>query len=58
MRGSRVAPALISDARSLDEPCDQLAAEPVYDFDTECHTERTFYPQLALIQVACRARWR
>jgi ribonuclease D len=52
MKGSEVAPALISDGRALEALCDQVAAEDVYGFDTEFHTERTYYPQLALIQVA------
>jgi ribonuclease D len=36
----------------LDELCDEVASETVYGFDTEFHTERTYYPQLALIQLS------
>jgi ribonuclease D len=34
----------------------EVAAEPCYAFDTEFHTERTYVPDLALIQIAWRDR--
>jgi ribonuclease D len=43
---------LVVDDAALTELCDELAGEPVYGFDTEFHTERTYYPELALIQLA------
>ncbi len=30
----------------------ELGGEPVYGFDTEFHRERTYYPHLALVQIA------
>lgn len=42
----------IDDDRQLDELIDDLAAEPRYAMDTEFHRERTFFPQLALVQFA------
>jgi ribonuclease D len=47
-------PRLVVDTAALEVLCDELAAEDVYGFDTEFHTERTYYPQLALIQLAWR----
>ena len=43
---------LIVDEGSLAELVDRLATEPRYAIDTEFHRERTYYPQLALLQVA------
>jgi ribonuclease D len=34
--------------------CTQILGEPYYALDTEFHTERTYYPKLALIQLAWR----
>lgn len=39
----------------LDELVEKLAAEPRYSLDTEFHRERTYYPKLALVQVAWRS---
>jgi ribonuclease D len=41
----------VEDKAHLEDICDAVAAEPRYAFDTEFHTEKTFYPQLALIQL-------
>ena len=38
--------------RELDSVIDALIAEPRYALDTEFHRERTFFPALALVQVA------
>jgi ribonuclease D len=43
---------MIADAVSLESLCDEMAEEDFYAFDTEFHTERTYRPQLALIQLA------
>lgn len=48
------APTPISDARRLEALCDELSGEDFYAIDTEFHTERTYWPVLALIQVAWR----
>ena len=36
----------------LDDVVEQLLAEPRYALDTEFHRERTYFPKLALIQIA------
>jgi ribonuclease D len=36
----------------LDEVIDTLVARPAYAIDTEFHRERTYYPALALVQLA------
>jgi len=43
---------LVTDERGLAELIERLAAEPVYALDTEFHRERTYYPKLALVQLA------
>ena len=43
-------PVLITDTDALVALCDELADEEFYAFDTEFHTERTYWPTLALIQ--------
>jgi ribonuclease D len=51
----RTAPApfrVVVEPAELEELCDVLAAEPCYGLDTEFHTERTYVPHLALIQLA------
>jgi ribonuclease D len=44
-------PVLITDAQGLEALCDQVAGEEFYAVDTEFHTERTYWPKLALIQL-------
>jgi ribonuclease D len=43
---------LVTDARSLEEVVDELAAEAEYAVDTEFHRERTYFPKVALVQLA------
>ena len=43
---------LIESAEALDDVVAELLDEPRYAIDTEFHRERTYYPQLALIQIA------
>jgi ribonuclease D len=43
---------LVMDPGALRELVDEVAAEECYGFDTEFHTERTYVPNLALIQIA------
>ena len=45
-------PTWIADQREFEELCDELSATEAYAFDTEFHRERTYYPQVALLQVA------
>ena len=45
-------PPLVATDAGLAELIAVLAAEPRYALDTEFHRERTYYPQLALIQLA------
>jgi ribonuclease D len=42
----------VADDADLLELIDQLIVEPRYALDTEFHRERTYFPRLALIQVA------
>jgi ribonuclease D len=44
-------PDLITDSDRLGVLCDELADQEFYAVDTEFHTERTYWPQLALIQL-------
>lgn len=43
---------MVVDAAALTDLVEEVAAEDVYGFDTEFHTERTYAPDLALIQIA------
>jgi ribonuclease D len=49
-------PDLIADTGRLEALCDELAGEAFYAIDTEFHTERTYWPKLALIQLGWRDR--
>jgi ribonuclease D len=42
----------IADPGALGELCRQLMVEPAYALDTEFHRERSYFPHLALLQVA------
>jgi ribonuclease D len=44
-------PRLIDNDTDLDRVVAALLSEPAYALDTEFHRERTYYPQLALIQI-------
>jgi ribonuclease D len=46
----------IDDSGGLEDLCRQLMSEPAYALDTEFHRERTYYPHLALLQVAFPGR--
>ena len=50
--GGSTAPLLVVDDAALDTLCTELAGQEYYGIDTEFHTERTYYPKLALIQLA------
>lgn len=45
---------IVDTAKDLDDVVDALLDEDRYAIDTEFHRERTYYPQLALIQIAWR----
>ncbi len=45
-------PALITTTEQLEALVDEIVDEPYYGFDTEFHTERTYFPYLGLIQLA------
>jgi ribonuclease D len=47
-----VEPLWIDDAAALDELVRTLSGEPFYALDTEFHGERSYWPRLALIQIA------
>jgi ribonuclease D len=47
-----VTPPLVADARGLRDVVDTLTAAPAYAVDTEFHRERTYYPKVALVQLA------
>lgn len=42
----------IADTAELESLVDRLLAEPRYALDTEFHRERTYFPRLALVQLA------
>ncbi|HTV11064.1 MAG TPA: HRDC domain-containing protein [Acidimicrobiales bacterium] len=45
-------PELVASERALEALADQLVGMPRYALDTEFHRERTYWPKLALVQVA------
>jgi ribonuclease D len=45
----------IDQQRDLDDLVETLIGQPRYALDTEFHRERTYYPKLALVQVAWRS---
>jgi len=45
-------PELITETGHLESICRELSGEEFYAIDTEFHTERTYWPALALIQLA------
>jgi len=45
-------PLWIDDRAGLDELVARLVQEPAYGLDTEFHRERTYFPHLALVQIA------
>ena len=47
-------PALVTDAAALDALCTRLRAEPYATIDTEFMRERTYYPELCVVQLAGR----
>lgn len=49
-------PAPIVDAAELAEVVAELRDEPVLALDTEFHRERTYFPKIALVQLAWRDR--
>ena len=46
----------IADPGGLEDLCSQLLTEPAYALDTEFHRERTYFPHLALLQIAFPGR--
>ncbi|MEI8051310.1 MAG: HRDC domain-containing protein [Actinomycetes bacterium] len=51
MTPDHASPMMVTDPSQLESLCDEMAGEEFYAFDTEFHTERTYRPQLALIQL-------
>ena len=49
---SGVEPQWIDDRAGLTETIRALADQPLYALDTEFHGERTYWPRLALLQLA------
>lgn len=45
-------PEWVADAGRFQEVVDELAGAAAYAIDTEFHRERTYYPNLALVQIA------
>jgi ribonuclease D len=42
---------MVTTSAELDSLCEEISGAPYYALDTEFHTERTYYPKLALIQL-------
>lgn len=47
-------PALVTDPAALDALCTRLRTEPYVTIDTEFMRERTYYPELCVVQLAGR----
>jgi ribonuclease D len=45
---------LVDTREDLDQVIERISVEPLYALDTEFHRERTYYPKLALVQLAWR----
>ncbi len=45
-------PLLVDTPRHLEEVLTRVAGAPAYALDTEFHREKTYYPQLAVVQLA------
>src|SRR3984885_13030007 len=45
-------PTIVADPDALEALVNEVATQDSYGFDTEFHTERTYVPDLALIQIA------
>lgn len=51
VRASFPAPVLIADTKSLAALCERLAQEPMVTVDTEFMRERTYWPELCVVQL-------
>ena len=51
-RTAKSSSELIRDPETIEEIAQRLKGEPLVAFDTEFLRERTFYPQLGLLQLA------
>ena len=51
MSKTTLRPQMVTTSADLDSLCEEVAGQPYYALDTEFHTERTYFPKLALIQV-------
>ena len=51
MSKSTSRPQIVTTPAELESLCDTIGASEYYALDTEFHTERTYYPKLALIQL-------
>ena len=58
MSASAAPAAVIVDRAGLEALVADVAREDAYAFDTEFHTERTYVPELALIQIHLHIRQR
>ena len=52
MRSEPIEHATIDDSRALDELCARIADEDLVALDTEFVRERTYYPELCVLQIA------
>ncbi len=50
--GEQQVPQWIDDDGDLQALVKEISAEPAYAIDTEFHREKTYYPKLALVQIA------